>query len=57
MDSDTLHNYKYTMISYDYGESFTRLAAPKEDHLGNTYQCNDKCYLNIHMSSSSSAFS
>ena len=50
-----LHNiedYKMTKISFDYGQTWSRLAAPPVDEKGKPFKCKGPCFLNLHLHSS-----
>lgn len=49
-------NFK-TFISYDGGQSFNWIIAPKTDSWKYIYKCKDKCYLNLILVSSETIYS
>lgn len=53
---NTLADYRSTHVSFDFGETFSRLPAPATDHRGQPIACEDACYLNLHLQSAARNF-
>lgn len=47
-----LRDFRYSLISFDYGEKFSRIKAPVRNHKNIPIDCDGECFLNIHIYSS-----
>jgi photosystem II stability/assembly factor-like uncharacterized protein len=56
ISQEYLTDYRKTVVSSNFGETFYTLKAPKTDHMGHPMRCADNCALHLHLQSSSKLF-